>query len=145
MRDLLADLNNRQGTGPAVELWKRTLSQIPTRFARLVFISRLRDPGGRYVYGPLIEAMGREITDRTLASSHYLVFAEWIASSLADQKADLDAYLRDRTEMRTLDGYRDFIPASAHEVERQLYITDLETLLTMVRFETACASSTPRA
>jgi hypothetical protein len=141
----VADLNNMVGTGPAVELWKRTLSQIPTRFGRLVFVSSLRDSVGRYLYPPLIEAMGCEITDRTLASSHYTVFSEWIASSLADQKADLDAYLKSHREAGGVDCYRELIPAGAHEVERQLYLTDLETLLTATRFVAACASSIPGA
>jgi hypothetical protein len=136
----LADLNNMAGTGPAVELWKRTLSQIPTRFGRLVFVSSLRDSGGRYLYPPLNEAMGCEITDRTLATSHYIVFSEWIASSLADQKADLDAYLKSHCQAGAMDGYRELIPAGAHEVERQLYITDLETLLKTMRFAAASAS-----
>jgi hypothetical protein len=31
--------------------------------------------------------------------------------------------------------YRDILPATAHQVERQLYLADLETLLELLRFE----------
>src|SRR5947207_12521440 len=108
-------------SGPASDLWHRALSRIPTQFGRLVFVAGLRDSGGHYVYRPLVDCMGREITDRTLAISHYRVFAEWIATSLANQKADLDEYLRGRGDPRDVASYRDLMPASAHEVERQLY------------------------
>lgn len=97
------------------------------------------------MYQPLVESMGMEITDRTLSNSHHSVFAEWIASSLSEQKADLDAYMKVRGGTHAIDGYRGLIPPTAHEVERQLYITDLETLLTMLRFETDGVFSIPKA
>jgi hypothetical protein len=121
-------------------MWKRTLSQIPTHFGRLVFIANLRDAGGGYIFRPLIESVGCEVTDRTLANSHYTVFAEWIACSLSTQKADLDDYVRAHGS-EELARFREFIPGGAHEVERQLYLTDLETLLAMLRYEPGAASS----
>src|SRR5689334_5358857 len=125
---------------PAAEAWKRTISHIPTQFGRLVFVAKLRDAAGHYNYQPLIESMGPEITDRTLANSHYEVFTEWLSLSLANQKADLDGYLRGRQDSRDLERYRDFVPVSAHEVERQLYLSDLQILLAVLRHEPDDAS-----
>jgi hypothetical protein len=144
-RTQLPDMSNSLAAGAAADVWRRTLGQIPTHFGRLVFVAGLRDANGRYAYRPLTDSMGREITDRTLANSHYSVFSEWIASSLSAQKADLDHYLCQRGGARELADYRELVPAKAHEVERQLYLTDLETLLTMLRFEPDGALSILRA
>lgn len=90
--------------------------------------------------------MGGEITDRVLANSHYSVFAEWIASSLAHQKADLDHYLRDRGSLNEIAAYRNLLPTTVHEVERQLFASDLETLLAILRLDSSGGVlPTPRA
>jgi hypothetical protein len=98
--------------------------------------------------------MGDEITDRTLRHSHHEIFSEWLGLSLAEQKADLDEYLS--STHSPLDNiplynsleilpYRALVPASAHQVERQLYLTDLETLLELLRFERGGALAIPEA
>src|ERR1039458_6293181 len=79
--------------GPAADLWRKTLTRIPTYFGRLVFLAALRDePTGRYTHPPLVQIVGYEITDRTLRHSHHEIFSEWLGFSLAEQKADLDDY-----------------------------------------------------
>ena len=94
---------------------------------------------------PLTEIVGREITDRTLRHSHHQIFTEWLGYSLAEQKGDLDDYLSSSgVALETLP-YRDFTPATAHQVERQLYLTDLETLLELLRYEHGGAFSAPEA
>lgn len=122
--------------GPAAELWRKTLQRIPTHFGRLVFLASLRDTlTGRYAHPPLSQIVGREITDRTLCHSHHEIFAQWLSFSLSRQKADLDEYLLSSHPLFDLAIYRDLVPGSAHQVERQLYLTDLETLLELLRFE----------
>jgi hypothetical protein len=61
--------------------------------------------------------------------------------NLADQKADLDDYLRISGIDASALPYRDMAPANAHEVERQLYLTDLEVILQLISFETAAIAS----
>jgi hypothetical protein len=132
--------------GPAAELWRKTLSRIPTHFGRLVFLSSLRDAlTGRYAHAPLSQIVGREVTDRTLCHSHHEIFSEWLSFSLARQKADLDEYLTASQAPLDLIPYRDIVPAAAHHVERQLYLTDLETLLELLRFERGVAYSVREA
>lgn len=132
--------------GPAADLWRRTLARIPTHFGRLVFLASLRDRlTGRYTHRPLMEIVGRDITDRTLSHSHHQIFAEWLNYSLSDQKADLDDYLTSsQSPLETLP-YRDLPPSTAHQVERQLYLTDLETILELLRYEHGGAFSIPEA
>jgi hypothetical protein len=127
--------NSETVLGPSAEMWRRTLLQIPTRFGRLAFLSGLRDrTSGRYTHLPLIESVGLEMTDRTLCHSHHQVFSEWIALSLAEQMADLEEYLGDSPPDSAISRYRELAPAAAHDVERLLYLTDLETLLQLLRF-----------
>lgn len=117
-------------------MWRRTLSQIPTVFGRLAFLASLRDPGtGKYAHETLVRLLGAEDTDRTLCNSHHQVFSEWLGFSLAEQKSDLDEYLTVGGTPRTAVYYRNLVPPTAREVERQLYLTDLETLLELLRYE----------
>ena len=123
------------------------LLQIPTVFGRLVYLSSLRDrETHRYAHPLMARILSADDADRTICHSHHLVFTQWIASSLAEQKADLDEYLRSAgQEWALLDVYADPIPPTARDVERQLYITDLETLLNLIRCEPTGASSIPEA
>jgi hypothetical protein len=66
--------------------------------------------------------------DRALRQSHHQVFWEWLNFTLAEQKSDLDDFLRG-SKGRRITGYRQMIPPGAREVERQLFISDLEMLL----------------
>jgi hypothetical protein len=132
--------------GPAAELWRKTLSRIPTSFGRLVFLSSLREPlTGRYAHPPLSQIVGAEITDLTLRHSHHEIFSAWLGFSLAQQKADLDEYLIASHSPLELVPYREIAPETAHQVERQLYLTDLETLLELLRFEHGAGYPIPEA
>ena len=132
----VADSTSSPLRGPATEMWRNVLRQIPTIFGRLVFLSSLRDPHtGRYVHPGLTRMLGGEEADRALCRSHHQVFSQWIASSLEEQKADLDEYLRRAAKDSDFRRYRSLPPSTAREVERQLFLTDLETLLELRRFE----------
>jgi hypothetical protein len=126
---------------PASDLWRHTLSQIPTTFGRLVFLSTLRDPNtGVYAHYGFAQRVGEEVSAATLRQSHEQCFAEWINFKLEEQKADLDLYLSGiEGDKRTIldtwlrtKPYRSLIPVSAQEIEKQLYYSDLETLLELL-------------
>jgi hypothetical protein len=126
---------------PASDLWRHTLSQIPTTFGRLVFLSTLRDPNtGVYAHYGFAQRVGEQAADVALRQSHSQSFSEWLAFSLEEQKADLDLYLSgiDSDRRTILDTwrrtrpYRNLIPAAAMDVERRLYNSDLETLLELL-------------
>jgi hypothetical protein len=121
---------------PTVEVWRKTISQIPTLFGRLVFLASLRDSAtGRYRHDILNTLMGPEDSDRALSRSHHQLFSEWLAYSLAEQKSDLDEYLSTAGGPRHFRHYHNLIPPTARDVERQLYLTDLETLMELLRWE----------
>jgi hypothetical protein len=128
------------------ELWRKTLQQIPTVFGRLVFLASLRDPAtGHYYHREMAQLIGAEDTDRSLCSSHHQVFQQWLGFSLADQRADLDDYLKPGDAPRYALPYRKLVPSTARDVERQLYLADLETLLELLKFEQGGAFSIPEA
>ncbi len=135
----------REGTAfdrsPASDLWRHTLSQIPTTFGRLVFLSTLRDSNsGIYAHYGFAQRVGEEAANVALRQSHSQCFSEWLAFSLEEQKADLDLYLSGiESDKKTIldtwvrtKPYRNLIPAAALEMERRLYNSDLETLLELL-------------
>ncbi len=115
------------------DLWRGTLSSIPTLFGRLTFLAGLRNSEtGRYSHPSLLSALGPEEADHALRRGHHVLFGQWIALSLEDQMSDLGEFLSAAGGARDNLHYRDLAPAGAHEIERQLYLTDLETLLELL-------------
>lgn len=138
----------------ASDLWRNTLSQIPSVFGRLVYLCSLRDQNsGLYQHYGLSQVFGEEEADRVLRDSHQRAFAEWLCFTLEQQKADLDLYLAGldgnrRTILETwirLAPYRNLTPSTAREVERALYLADLETILELLKGEYGVASPDPDA
>ena len=130
--------------GAAADLWRHTLSHIPSVFGRLVHLASLRNQNtAKYEHHGLALVFGDDESSRTLRESHERAFAEWLTYTLEHQKADLDLYLASLTmDRRTiidtwlrLAPYRNFIPASARNPERALYLSDLEMLLTLLKNE----------
>jgi hypothetical protein len=115
---------------PTVEAWRRTLSQIPTLFGRLVYLASLRDPAsGRYRHEVLNTLMDAEDSDRALSRGHHRLFSEWLAHGMEEQRRDLDEYLRTAGAPGDVRQYHNLVPPRARDVERQLFLSDLETLL----------------
>jgi hypothetical protein len=106
-------------------------------FGRLVYLASLFDAAaGRYSHVSLNATLGAEDADRALCNIHHQVFSKWIGFNLAEQKADLDLYVRQSGGKEILYQYVNLAPRTAREVERQLYLTDLETLIELMRYET---------
>jgi hypothetical protein len=140
--------------GVTSDLWRHTLSQIPSCFGRLVYLSSLRAPNtGRYEHHGLALMFGETQADKALRKTHSEAFSEWLNYTLEQQKADLDLYLSaqqaDKREVIenwvALTPYRYFPPASAREMERKLYLADLEALLATLKNEYGVASPDPDA
>ena len=130
--------------GAASDLWRNTLSQIPSLFGRLVYLCSLRDVNtGHYEHYGMSQVFSEEETDQALRESHSRTFSEWLCYTLEQQKKDLDAYLCSldsdkRTILATwirLSPYRNLVPSNVRDVERRLYLSDLEALLELLKNE----------
>jgi hypothetical protein len=126
----------------ASDLWRNTLSQIPSVLGRLFFLSSLLNRNsGRYEHHGLALVFGDLEASRALKKSHRQAFDEWLSYGIEEQKADLDLYVSaqpedKRTILRTwekLEPYRNILPSSAKEAERKLFLGDLRAILSLLK------------
>jgi hypothetical protein len=120
------------------DLFKNTLSRIPTVFGRLAYLASLRDPiSGIYRHHGLSAIFGREESRRALSMSHWNVFRDWLNLSLEEKSEDLRAYL-DRLEdppeavlrhWAEAHIYRSYMPAPVRAPEEELFVREFEVLL----------------
>lgn len=136
---------------PAGELWRHTLARIPTLFGRLMYLASLRNQSsGAYEHPGLAHMVGDEQAGETLRRSHGRVFQDWLCLNLEQQHADLQEYLAEIPNPAALladwassGSYRGLAPATTQDVERQLFVTDLETVLALLKHEHGGASPDP--
>jgi hypothetical protein len=122
--------------------WRSTLSQIPTLFGRLVYLASIRDQNtGEYEHPGLAQIYGLDQADHAIRGSHEHTFADWLNLSLEHQKRDLLFYLstlesdlpRILSSWARLEPYRNLVPIDAREADRQLFLSDLEINLELLR------------
>jgi hypothetical protein len=138
----------------AADLWRNTISQIPSVFGKLVYLASLRNPNnGCYEHHGLALVFGEDEANKALKNSHAKVFAEWLAFNIEEQKADLDFYISSLLEDKRvvidtwirLAPYRNLPPASVRGVERRLYIADFTALLELFKAAYGVAEPDPDA
>lgn len=126
----------------AADLWKRTLSRIPTVYGRLAYLASLRDAhSGVYRHHGLSATFGREESIRALRQSHEEIFLEWLKMPLADKHDDMQRYLMTLEDPAQevvqhwlkSGAYRMQIPGSARPMEDELYCSEIEALLETMR------------
>ena len=132
------------------DLWKNTLSRIPTIYGRLAYLASLRDANsGIYRHHGLIALFGREESAKALHESHQSLFEEWLNLPLAEKHAELLYYLKGLDEppavildhwIRT---YSSLIPDEARKPEVELFSRDLDALLEIVRNGLGAAETSP--
>jgi hypothetical protein len=140
--------------GALSNLWRNTLSQIPSVFGRLAYLASLRNPNnGRYEHHGLTLLFGEDEANKSLKRSHAEVFSEWLTFNLEQQKADLERYISGLPEnpkivlesWAKLAPYRNLIPNAVRSVDRRLFVGDLKVLLQLLRYAHGVAEPDPDA
>jgi hypothetical protein len=128
----------------AKAFWDERLRQMPCVFGRLAFLTSLRDPNtGTYRLAELEGRFGPEAVHRALRSTHLQAFWEWLEFSLEEKRADLALYLSMLPDHRRvvlqswkqLQPHESFLPLLATEAERELYMSELDAILAVLREE----------
>lgn len=131
------------------DLWLHTLSQIPTRTGRLVYLATLRNPiSGRYEHHGLSLLFGDEEAESAIRHSHRKVFLEWLSDGLTEKVGDVESYLSASGEdvnivithwLRTA-AWNTFLPATLAAPEKSLYGSDMRNVLTILSTRTGASA-----
>ena len=136
----------------AADLWKHTLSRIPTVYGRLTYLASLRDRNsGVYRHHGLSTIYGREESAHAMRDSHEQAFAEWLKLGLEAKTADLGEYageLEDPREvvlkhLATTAASEFQLPDNARPMERKLFHRDFEIAVELLS-RGACGHSNGR-
>lgn len=136
------------------DLWKHSLSRIPTLCGRLVYLSSLRDSNsGAYRHHGLAAAFGRDESARAMQESHLQVFVEWLALPLQGKAGDVRDYLASTDEgpgnvaafwLRSGQP-RNLIPEQSFLAQREHFERDMGTLLEIFRNDPALLGRPPES
>ena len=75
-----------------LRLWEERLQRIDSVFARVVFVSQLRDAAGRYVDPFLLGVFTHRKCHQILADAHRHIFREWLGLSARVKLRDFQKY-----------------------------------------------------
>jgi hypothetical protein len=124
------------------DLWKHTLSQIPSTYGRLAYLASLRDANsGVYRHHGLSASFGREESVAALRKSHEDTFREWLSLALSFKSADLIAHFQNVQEnprqvvtyLARATPYLSQIPDSASPAQRRQFKMEMEILLELLK------------
>lgn len=123
---------------PLADIFKNTLSRIPTHYGKLSYLASLRDANtGAYRHHGLSATFGREQSARALQESHEKVFEDWQALGLQDKHRDLtECFESEEAPIATIARhwlhsqlYLTLVPDNASPAQREHYTHETSVLL----------------
>jgi hypothetical protein len=97
--------------------WREVVETIPSVFGRLVYLRSLSDSNNLVIGHAALQ-----------------IFSYWLRLGLSEQVRDLRGYLTGSGAKLPVDSTH-LVPPAARDVERQLFLTDMETLAGLLRVE----------
>jgi len=122
----------------ARRLWEERLQESDSVFARLVFVSQLRDASGRYADPFLRRMFPARTCHRLVSEAHRDVFREWLTLSARMKVRDLKRYCNTIWAAETSDKTAwtclcpDLVPSGVSINELRLFAEDVKRLTQMV-------------
>ena len=87
---------------PEADLWRNTLSQIPTIFERLLYLASLWDPKTtKFHHFGLAQRYGRGRTNSLLRASYLELLRKWTKCLEKDQQTQMSTYWAARASILT--------------------------------------------
>jgi hypothetical protein len=127
-----------------------TLAVIPGHFARLAYVSSLRDlSSGRYEHAGLAALYPDEPLQQALQLCHEQIFDRVLESPLSSQEEDLRACLAGMpgglgpavTHWSSMESYRMLMPEQSPGFLKDLFCSNLRALLEILQAECSLAHS----
>src|SRR5712664_3948715 len=82
---------------PEADLWRNTLSKIPTIFERLLYLASLWDPqSGIFRHSGLAQRYGKRRANVLLRASYLELLRKWNNCPVKDQQTQISRYWADR-------------------------------------------------
>jgi hypothetical protein len=125
----------------AADLFRNTLSCIPTLFGRLAYLASLRDGNsGVYVHHGLKSIYGGKKSHEALAQSHREIFHNWLKLPLVDKIEDLKSYVNTLDNAAAFLEYwtqgppsRSYLPEAVRGAEKMLFFDEFEILIEVLK------------
>jgi hypothetical protein len=120
------------------DLWRITLSQIPSTLGQLAYLASLRHPNtGVYHHAGLEKRCGEPLADEAIRLSHDRVFRHWLTLPITEQRDDCELYWSGLLENRHVvlaawisgQPYANWAPSSASPAERKNFDLHMSILL----------------
>ena len=124
------------------DLWRITLSQIPSELGKLAYLASLRHPNtGRYHHAGFEQRYGFVLADEAIRGSHERVFRAWLMLPVLEQREDCELYWSGLLEKRKIvleawqagQPYLNWSPAVASPAERRNFALHMDTVLEWIK------------